>query len=50
MNDDEVGGTVARQSGMRCAYQMLLEMMCRRKAVQRYEYINKMYVKHECLV
>jgi hypothetical protein len=34
MNDNEVGGTVARQAEMRCAYQMLLEVIYGRRAEQ----------------
>jgi hypothetical protein len=40
MNDNEVGGLVARQAGMGCAYQILLEMIQGSSAVQKYEYIN----------
>jgi len=35
MNDDEVGENVARQAGMRSAYQILLEMIYGRRVVQR---------------
>jgi len=32
---NEVGGNVTRPAGMRCAYQILLEMICRRRVAQR---------------
>jgi hypothetical protein len=35
MNDDEVGGDVARQARMRCTYQILLEVIYGRWVVQR---------------
>jgi hypothetical protein len=44
------GGLVARQVGMRCAYQILLEMIYGNRAVQRYEYINKTCVQNNFLV
>jgi hypothetical protein len=34
MNDNEVGGTVARQAEIRCAKQILLEVIYGRRAVQ----------------